>query len=223
MLRRVLIANRGEIAVRIARACRELGVESVAVYSDADRDALHVLEADRAVHIGLAEATASYLRVEGLLDAARQTECDAVHPGYGFLSENAGFARAVGDAGMTFVGPSAAAIETMGDKVRAREIASAAGLPLAPSATIASASEAAAAGALVGMPLLVKAAAGGGGKGMRIVHDGDDIEKAVESAQREAAAAFGDERVYLERFVERPRHVEVQILADNHGATHPSR
>jgi len=217
MFRRILIANRGEIAVRIARACRDLGVESVAVCSDADRDALHVIEADRAVHIGAAPATDSYLRVEAILEAAASTDCDAVHPGYGFLAENAAFARAVGDSGLVFIGPAPLAIEAMGDKIRAREIAGAAGVPLPPAATIEGAAKARAAGDEVGMPLLVKAAGGGGGKGMRTVRETGDLASAIEAARREARAAFGDDRVYLERLVEGARHIEIQVLADQHG------
>ena len=217
MFRRILIANRGEIAVRIARACRELGVESVAVYSDADRLAPHVAAADCAVHIGPAPARDSYLRIDNLLSAAKESGCDAVHPGYGFLSENAAFARAVNDAGATFIGPQAEAIEAMGDKVKAREIAAAAGVPLPPSASIERNQDAGATCKSLGFPLLVKAAAGGGGKGMRRIDSDDEVEAAIATARREALSAFGDDRVYLERYVERGRHVEVQILADASG------
>ncbi len=217
MLRRVLIANRGEIAVRIARACRELGVESVAVYSDADRAALHTQVTDQAVHIGAAAAAESYLRIDALLEAAAQTGCDSVHPGYGFLAENAAFARAVDQAGLVFIGPPAEAIEIMGDKLRARDVAASAGVPLSPSASIRGADEALAAAETIGTPLLVKAAAGGGGKGMRIVRDRDQLPSAIESAMSEARSAFGDDRVYLERYVEGARHIEVQVLADQHG------
>jgi len=217
MLRRVLIANRGEIALRVARACREMGIESVAVYSDADRDAPHVLAADRAVHIGPAPARESYLDVEALLAAARAAEADAVHPGYGFLSENAAFARAVADAGLTFVGPKSDVIAAMGDKTGARALAVEAGIPVAPAAVLEAASDRAAAGAQVGYPLLVKAAGGGGGKGMRVVDGPEGLTDAVDAAQREALGAFGDDRVFLERYFVDPRHIEVQIFADRGG------
>ncbi len=217
MFRKILIANRGEIAVRIARACREMDIESVAVYSDADRDAPHVRAADHAVHIGPSAATESYLRIPAIIEAARSAECDALHPGYGFLAENAGFARAVSDAGVVFIGPSPAAIETMGDKVRARQIAESAGVPLAPSCELREGETPQDLGNRIGFPVLVKAAAGGGGKGMRIVRSQSELETAIESARREAGSAFGDDRVYLERFVERARHIEVQVLGDHHG------
>ena len=210
MISTLLVANRGEIALRVIRTAHRMGIRTVAVYSDADRDAPHVRAADEAVHLGPTPATASYLNIEALLDAARRTGADAVHPGYGFLSERAEFAAAVVEAGLTFVGPSAAVMEQMGRKDRAREIAVAAGVPVVPRA------EAENAGA-VELPLLVKAAAGGGGKGMRIVRSADELEGAIAAARREAASAFGDDTLLLERYVERGRHVEVQVLADRHG------
>jgi acetyl-CoA carboxylase biotin carboxylase subunit len=218
-MRRVLIANRGEIAVRIARACRENGLASVAVYSDADRDAPHVRAADDAVAIGPAPARESYLCVEALLQAARAAGADAVHPGYGFLAENAAFARAVIDAGLTWIGPAPEAIAVMGDKVVARAKVSAAGVPVVPGVEVdaAAGAEIARRAASLGYPVLVKAAAGGGGKGMRRVASATELADALAAAAREAAAAFSDARVYLEKLVERPRHVEVQVLGDRHG------
>jgi 3-methylcrotonyl-CoA carboxylase alpha subunit/acetyl-CoA/propionyl-CoA carboxylase biotin carboxyl carrier protein len=208
----LLVANRGEIALRVIRAARGLGIRTVAVYSDADRSAPHVRAADTAVRLGPAPAAESYLRIEALLEAADRTGADAVHPGYGFLSERAEFARAVTGAGLTFVGPSAEVIDTMGRKDVAREVAVAAGVPVVPAFHAADVS----AGGL-DFPLLVKAAAGGGGKGMRVVRDPAGLDEAVAAARREAAGAFGDDTVLLERFVEQGRHVEVQVLADHHG------
>jgi acetyl-CoA/propionyl-CoA carboxylase biotin carboxyl carrier protein len=215
---RVLIANRGEIAVRIARTCRELGMPPVAVYSDADRDALHVQVADAAYRLGPPPAAESYLKVEAILDAARRAKATFVHPGYGFLAENADFARAVTDAGLTFVGPPAEAIEIMGDKVAARRAADAAGVPVVPGTREpVSVEEAAKAAADIGFPLAVKAAFGGGGKGMRVVGSEDGLAEALERAAREAGAYFGRPEVYLERYLERAHHVEAQVLADAHG------
>jgi acetyl-CoA carboxylase biotin carboxylase subunit len=215
MFTRVLIANRGEIAIRIARACRELGVSPAAVYSEADRTAPHVQAADRAACVGPPPSRESYLNIDAIIGAARSLEADAVHPGYGFLSENATFARAVADAGLTFIGPSPEAIAAMGDKTRARATVAAAGVPVAPAAeNLADPQQAAAA---LGFPLLVKAAAGGGGKGMRIVRSPGELSAAYAAAGREAEAAFGDGRLFVERYFERPRHVEVQILADHNG------
>ena len=218
-MRRVLIANRGEVAVRVARACREHGLSSVAVYSDADRDAPHVRAADDAVAIGPAPARESYLSVEALLAAARAAGADAVHPGYGFLAENAGFARAVIGAGLVWIGPPPDAIATMGDKVAARATVAAAGVRVVPGAEVdgADAAEAARRAESLGYPVLVKAAAGGGGKGMRRVASPAGLTDALAAAAREAAAAFADARVYLEKLIERPRHVEVQVLGDRHG------
>ena len=221
MFERVLVANRGEIAVRVIRTLRRLGIEAVAVYSDADAGARHVRAADRAVRLGPAAARASYLSVERILDAATSTGAQAVHPGYGFLSENPALARACLGAGLVFVGPSAEAIEVMGDKIRAKEAVGAAGVPVVPGVGAPGMTDAqlvAAAGDL-GPPLLVKPSAGGGGKGMRVVTDLADLPAALVSARREASASFGDDTLLLERYVARPRHIEVQVLADRHGAT----
>ena len=219
MIRRLLIANRGEIAMRIIRACRELGVETVAVYSEIDAQAPHVLAANRAIAIGPAPAHQSYLSIPRLVDAAREADADAVHPGYGFLSENAAFARACADAGLIFVGPPADAIEKMGSKIEARRIVSAARVPVVPGDTPDDQTDAGirAAAQRVGLPVLIKASAGGGGKGMRRVSDAAALDEAIQAARREAASAFGDGTLYVERLVERPRHVEVQVFADAHG------
>ncbi|GAA4616794.1 acetyl-CoA carboxylase biotin carboxylase subunit [Saccharopolyspora hordei] len=217
-LRRVLVANRGEIAVRIVRACHTAGVEAVAVYSDADEHARWVRMADEALHIGRSSAQKSYLDVEGLLKAAKAAEVDAVHPGYGFLAENSGFARAVRDAGLVFIGPPPEAIDLMGDKATARRTAEAAGVPVVPgSGPCSDQSEAERAAAELGYPLLIKAAAGGGGRGIRPVRDAQELADVLPSAQAEAQSAFGDPTVYLERALPRARHVEVQVLADEHG------
>jgi acetyl-CoA carboxylase biotin carboxylase subunit len=217
MFKRILIANRGEIAVRIARACRELGIEPLAVYSEADRQAAHVQVAERAACVGPPPSRESYLNSDAILAAAKAMEADAVHPGYGFLSENAAFARAVTDAGLKFIGPPAEAIAAMGDKTRARAIVAAAGVPVVPAAEELG-DNAAAAARKLGFPLLIKAAAGGGGKGMRIVREKGAFDAAFAAAGREATAAFGDGRLFLERYFDRARHVEVQVLADEHGA-----
>ena len=210
----LLVANRGEIAVRIITGARRRGLRTVAVYSDADRGAPHVRAADVAVHIGPTPATASYLDIDAILEAARRTGADAVHPGYGFLSERAPFARAVVEAGLTFVGPTAEVMDTMGRKDVARDVAIAAGVPVVPSAELRGETVDADA---IGYPLLVKAAAGGGGKGMRIVRDPADFADALAAARREAASAFGDDTILVERYIEHGRHVEVQVLADTHG------
>jgi acetyl-CoA carboxylase biotin carboxylase subunit len=221
-LRRVLVANRGEIALRIMRACRDEGIEMVAVYSDADRYAPFVRVADQAIRIGPAAPADSYLRIDALLDAARQSGADAVHPGYGFLSERAAFAQAVDDAGLIFVGPPASAISAMGDKTSARRLMAAAGVPIVPGSTAALSDpdEAAAVAHGIGYPVLVKAAAGGGGKGMRVVCAPRDLAAALATASSEATKAFGDGSVYLEKYIERPRHVEIQILADHERTVH---
>jgi acetyl-CoA carboxylase biotin carboxylase subunit len=220
VIERLLIANRGEIARRIVRTCRRLGIATVAVYSDADRSAAHVRDADEAVRIGPAAPTASYLDVDAVVRAALDTGCDAVHPGYGFLAENAAFARAVTGAGLTFVGPTPEVIELMGDKAAAKRHLAAAGVPVVPGEDRDDLDDQAllAAAADVGFPLLVKAVAGGGGKGMRTVEHPDHLPDALASARREAAAAFGDDRVILERRITRPRHVEIQVMADHHGS-----
>lgn len=219
ILRKVLIANRGEIAVRIARACRELGISSVAVYSEADRYAPHVSSSDEAVFIGPAEASLSYLNADRLLDACRSTAADAVHPGYGFLAESAEFAGRVQDAGLTFIGPPAAAIRQMGDKTAARRRMTEAGVPVVPGSDTAleTVEHALVAAEQVGYPVLLKAVSGGGGKGMRIVDRASDLESSFQAACREAGQAFGDDRIYIERYLENPRHIEIQVLADTHG------
>jgi acetyl-CoA/propionyl-CoA carboxylase, biotin carboxylase, biotin carboxyl carrier protein len=216
---RVLIANRGEIAVRVIRTCRELGLRTVAVYSDADREALHVDLADEAYRIGPPPSRESYLNVDAILEAARSAGATLIHPGYGFLAENAGFSRAVGEAGLTFVGPSPEAMETMGDKVAARRAAERAGVPVVPGTPDPVEPEAAAREAeRIGFPLAVKAAFGGGGKGMRVVASAGDLDEALQRAAREAGAYFGRQEVYLERYIERAHHVEAQILGDTRGS-----
>ncbi|MEU2335510.1 biotin carboxylase N-terminal domain-containing protein [Streptomyces sp. NPDC013172] len=210
----VLVANRGEIAVRVVRTLRSLGVRSVAVYSDADADARHVREADTAVRLGPAPAAESYLSVERLLDAAARTGAQAVHPGYGFLAENAAFARACEEAGLVFVGPPADAIALMGDKIRAKETVAAAGVPVVPGGRDPELADAARA---LGAPVLLKPSAGGGGKGMRLVRDLALLDEEIAAARREARASFGDDTLLVERWVDRPRHIEIQVLADGHG------
>ena len=219
MIRRLLVANRGEIAVRIIRACRELGVESVAVYSEADVAAPHVALADRAILLGPAAAAESYLHIGRIIDAARRTGAEAVHPGYGFLSENAEFAAACEGAGLVFVGPPADAIARMGSKVEARATMQRAGVPVVPGAAPADQSDQGLheAAGRVGYPVMLKASAGGGGKGMRVVQSAAALADAVASARREAVAAFSDGSLYVERLVERPRHIEIQVIADHHG------
>jgi acetyl-CoA carboxylase biotin carboxylase subunit len=221
MFKRVLIANRGEIAVRIIRACRELGIESIAVYSDADRAALHVREADHAYPVGPAPAAESYLNTAKILEAAKHTKADAVHPGYGFFSERAAFARAVQSAGLTWIGPAPDAIERMGDKVEARKIMSAAGVPVVPGSpgTLETEAEVAAIAKKIGFPIMVKAAAGGGGKGLRFVENDKDLASIVRTVSSEAKSSFGDGRFYVEKFLKQPRHIEVQVLADSQGNT----
>ncbi|HEY2431670.1 MAG TPA: biotin carboxylase N-terminal domain-containing protein [Vicinamibacterales bacterium] len=218
-VRRLLIANRGEIALRIVRACRELGVETVAVYSDPDATAPHVRAADFAVRVGPAPAAESYLRIPVILDAAASTGADAVHPGYGFLSERAAFARACEAAGLIFVGPPPAAIDAMGSKIGARRLMEAAGVPVVPGRTPTDQGDPgiAAAANEIGFPVLIKASAGGGGKGMRVAREAGALAEAIPSARREAQAAFGDGTLYVERLVERPRPVEIQVFADAHG------
>src|SRR5262245_26055066 len=218
-LQRVPVANRGEIALRIIRACHEEGLEAVAVYSDADRLSPHVRAANDAVAIGPPAASESYLSIPKLIDAAKRTGCNAIHPGYGFLSERAAFADAVVSAGLVFVGPPAAAIRAMGDKTEARRRMQAAGVPVVPGLTrnVTDASDARREAERVGLPVIMKAAAGGGGKGMRIIRALEEVAPAFQAARSESAKAFGDGSVYLERLLERPRHVEIQILADGRG------
>ena len=221
MFKKILVANRGEIALRVIRAAHELGVEAVAVYSEPDRLAPHVLAADEAYLIGPAPSAQSYLRGDVLIEVAKKSGAEAIHPGYGFLSERAPFIQAVRDAGLVFIGPSPEAVTAMGDKTEARKRATAAGVPVVPGTQdpLADAAEARRVAAEVGYPVLLKAAAGGGGKGMRIVRSEDEIERAFESAGNEAQAAFGDRSVYVEKFLEGPRHIEIQLLADRHGNT----
>ncbi len=219
-MRAVLVANRGEIARRVVRACRRFGLATVAVYSEADRDAPHVREADQAVLLGPAPARESYLDVERILEAARRSGADAVHPGYGFLSENWRFAEACARAGLTFIGPPPEAIRSMGDKIEARRLMAAAGVPTVPGSPgpVADATAAEAVAAGIGFPLIIKAAGGGGGIGMARVDRAADLAAAFATATRRAQSAFGNPAVYLERYLERPRHVEVQVFADTHGA-----
>jgi acetyl-CoA carboxylase biotin carboxylase subunit len=218
---KVLVANRGEIALRIIRACRELGVRSVAVYSTADRDSLHHELADESVCIGPPPAVSSYLNVPAIISAAELTGADAVHPGYGFLAENARFAEICERVGLKFVGPHSSTIARMGDKAEAREAAAEAGVPVTPGSQgpCESVEEVKRVGAEVGYPLVIKASAGGGGKGMRVVEAEAEVEAAYLGASREAGANFGDGSVYVEKYLERLRHVEVQVLADSHGET----
>jgi acetyl-CoA carboxylase biotin carboxylase subunit len=221
-MKRVLIANRGEIALRIIRACREEGLEPVAVYSSADRNAPHVRAADFAIDIGPAAPRESYLAIDRLVAAAHKSEADAVHPGYGFLAERAAFAEAVEGAGLTFIGPPADAIRAMGDKTEARRRMQAAGVPIVPglSTPVDDLKIASTAAAEIGYPVMVKAAAGGGGKGMRVVSRAEELGAALEAARSEAGKAFGDSSVYLEKFIERPRHIEIQILSDRARTIH---
>jgi acetyl-CoA/propionyl-CoA carboxylase biotin carboxyl carrier protein len=216
---KVLVANRGEIAVRIFRTLRELEIGSVAVYSDADRGRLHTRAADEAYRIGPGPADESYLRIDVLVETALRAGAQAIHPGYGFLAENAAFARAVEEAGLTWIGPPPAAIELMGSKTEARTTMKAAGVPIIPGATdpVRTVAEVVALGDEIGYPLIIKAAAGGGGKGMELVHDADEAERAFEAAQRQGLKYFADDAVYVERYLEDPRHVEAQVLADAHG------
>src|SRR5579875_125852 len=217
MFAKVLIANRGEIAIRVMRACEELGIATVAVYSELDRDALHARRADEAYLIGGGPATESYLRIDRILEVVERSGAEAVHPGYGFLAENAAFARALEERGITFIGPPSSAIEAMGSKTRARELMAAAGVPIVPGTTepvetVQRARELIADS--IGYPVAVKAAGGGGGKGFRVALSDDELEQAFEGASREGEKFFGDPTVYLERYLPDPRHVEVQVLAD---------
>src|SRR5512146_149732 len=220
MFKKVLVANRGEIAVRILRACRELGMESVAVYSEADRDALHVRYADEAYCLGPAPSRESYLRGDKIIEVACKTNAGAIHPGYGFLAERADFAQACQEAGIIFVGPKPSSISSMGDKAVARATVSAAGVPVVPGTEgegSLSDDELLAIAPKIGFPLLIKATAGGGGKGMREVRNLEEMPGLLQSARREAESSFGDGNVYLEKLLERARHIEIQILADSYG------
>ncbi|HEV7642747.1 MAG TPA: acetyl-CoA carboxylase biotin carboxylase subunit [Pyrinomonadaceae bacterium] len=219
MFKKILIANRGEIAVRVIRACRDMGIATVAVYSEADAAALHVRMADEAYLIGASPSNESYLRGDKIIEVARACGAEAIHPGYGFLSENAEFVRKVGAAGLTFIGPSPEAMEAMGGKISARKIAINAGVPVVPGTTepLVSADDALKTAEEFGFPVMLKASAGGGGKGMRLVENAGELKSAFETAQSEALASFGDDSVYLEKAVMRPRHIEIQIFADTHG------
>ncbi len=219
MFKKILIANRGEIACRVIRACREMRIETVAVYSDADADALHVRMADEAYNVGPAPSIESYLKSEGILDVARRSGAEAIHPGYGFLSENAEFVRQVIRAGITFIGPPPEAMEAMGGKISARKIAIAADVPVVPGTTspLKSYDEAVETAASFGYPIMLKASAGGGGKGMRLVNAEADLRSALETAQSEARASFADDAIYVEKAIVRPRHIEIQVFSDTHG------
>ena len=220
MFHKILIANRGEIALRIQRACRELGIPTVAVHSTADADAMHVRLADESVCIGPPAARDSYLNIPALLSAAVVTGADAVHPGYGFLSENADFAEMVETHGMTFIGPSPAHIRMMGDKISAKTAMAGLGVPLVPGSdgAVTDLTEAAEVAARIGYPVLIKAAAGGGGRGMKVAHTADELNEAWTVARTEARTAFGNDAVYMEKYLDRPRHIELQVMADNYGA-----
>ena len=216
---KILIANRGEIACRVIKSARAMGIKTVAVYSDADALALHVREADEAVHIGGAPAAESYLVIDKILDAIKQTGAQAVHPGYGFLSENKAFAEALEKAGIAFIGPPAGAIEAMGDKITSKKLAAEAGVSTVPGhmGLIEDADEAIKIANQIGYPVMIKASAGGGGKGMRIAWNDDEAREGFQSSKNEAAASFGDDRIFIEKFVTQPRHIEIQILGDKHG------
>ncbi|HKK58526.1 MAG TPA: acetyl-CoA carboxylase biotin carboxylase subunit [Salinivirga sp.] len=219
MIQKVLVANRGEIAVRVMRTCREMGLRTVAVYSDADRKSMHVRYADEAVHIGPAPSRESYLNIDRIIEVAKSTGADAIHPGYGFLSENAGFSERCEKEGIVFIGPGAHAINTMGDKISARKTMEKAGVPIVPGTLDPIDDEQKAIKKIkeIGLPVMIKASAGGGGKGMRLVHEEGNILSAIRSARSEASEAFGDGSVYIEKYITSPHHIEFQVLADNHG------
>lgn len=219
MIKKVLIANRGEIAIRVMRSCRELGIETVAVFSNADRSSLHVRFADEAYQIGPSPSSESYLVIDRIIEVAKKTGADAIHPGYGFLSENAAFSRRCKKEGIIFIGPDAHAIATMGDKITARETMMAAGVPVVPGTrqAISDENEAASTAREIGLPVMIKASAGGGGKGMRLVKNENDLLEAIRAARSEALSAFGDDSVYIEKYIESPHHIEIQILADTYG------
>jgi acetyl-CoA carboxylase biotin carboxylase subunit len=221
MFKKILIANRGEIAMRVLRACHEMGIAAVVVYSDVDRAALHVRKADEAYPIGAAAASESYLNINKILDIAARSGADAIHPGYGFLSENAKFAQACADAGVKFIGPTAAAMDAMGSKTRARQAMEKAGIPFVPGTSrgVESFAEAEKVAAKIGYPVMLKAAAGGGGKGMRLVHAPEQLKSSLDAARSEAERSFGNGEVYIERAIVNPRHIEMQVLADEHGHT----
>ncbi|MEM7615955.1 MAG: biotin carboxylase N-terminal domain-containing protein, partial [Pseudomonadota bacterium] len=219
MFSKILIANRGEIACRVIKTARAMGIKTVAVYSDADRNALHVRMADEAVHIGPPPAAESYIVIDKILDAVRQTGAEAVHPGYGFLSERAEFAQALAAEGVAFIGPPVGAIEAMGDKITSKKLASEAGVSTVPGymGLIADADEAVKIAGQIGYPVMIKASAGGGGKGMRIAWNEGETREGFQSSKNEAKASFGDDRIFIEKFVTQPRHIEIQVLGDNHG------
>ncbi|MEO0496758.1 MAG: biotin carboxylase N-terminal domain-containing protein, partial [Pseudomonadota bacterium] len=216
---KILVANRGEIACRVFKTCADLGIKTVAVYSDADRNALHVAMADEAVHIGAAPAAESYLVIDKIIDACKQTGAEAVHPGYGFLSERAEFAERLAAEGIAFIGPPPKAIEAMGDKITSKKIADEAGVSTVPGhmGLIDDAEHAVRIASEIGYPVMIKASAGGGGKGMRIAYSDDEAREGFERSKSEAASSFGDDRIFIEKFVEQPRHIEIQVLADAHG------
>ena len=220
-IKKVLVANRGEIAIRIMRSCREMGIATVAVFSDADRTAMHVRYADEAYNIGPAPSAASYLNMDKIIETAKLSGADAIHPGYGFLSENSEFSRRCRQEGICFIGPSPESIEMMGDKISARKKMIAAGVPVVPGTTDKVTSEAEAIRQIreIGLPVMIKASAGGGGRGMRLVHNDDQITTLLRAARSEARTAFGDDAVYIEKYVDSPHHVEFQILSDRYGNT----
>ena len=219
MFKKILIANRGEIAIRVIRTCRTLGIPTVAVYSEADRDSMHVMMADEAFLIGPAPSAESYLRIEKIIEVAKKSGADAIHPGYGFLSENAEFARALLETNITFIGPTPENIEAMGDKLASRELMKEAGVPTVPGTdgSVSNDSEAEAAAEKIGYPVIIKASAGGGGKGIRVVHDPKEIKSAFRACQSEGKNYFKDDRVFIERFIQNPKHIEIQVFGDKHG------
>jgi acetyl-CoA carboxylase, biotin carboxylase subunit len=218
MFKKILIANRGEIAVRIVKACKELGITSVVIYSDADKNSLHVRVADEAYHIGSSVASESYLNIEKIISLAKNVEVDAIHPGYGFFSENAEFIRKVNESGIKFIGPSEESVKLMGDKTSARRIMKSNNVPIVPGTTepVKTIEEAIKISEKIGLPIMIKASAGGGGKGMRKIEQMEDLESSIERAQNESLKAFGNSDIYIEKFIENPKHIEVQILADEH-------
>lgn len=218
-MKKILIANRGEIAVRVIKSCRRMGIQTVAIYSEADRDSKHVQIADEAFCVGPAPSAESYLNADSIIAICKENQVDGIHPGYGFLSENAGFVKAVTEAGITFIGPSPEAIDLMGSKIASKQAVEKYGVPLVPGINhaVEDIQEAASVAEQIGYPVLVKASAGGGGKGMRIVHKAEDLEGQMKTAQSEAQSAFGDRSVFIEKFVTKPRHIEIQLIADNYG------
>ena len=219
MFKKILIANRGEIACRVMKSAAKMGVKTVAVYSDADKDALHVSMADEAVHIGPPAAAQSYLVMEKILDACRETGAEAVHPGYGFLSERTAFAEMLGKAGIVFIGPNTSAIAAMGDKIESKKAAAAAGVTTVPGylGEISDDQHAVKIAREIGFPVMIKASAGGGGKGMRVAWSADEVAEGFASSRSEARSSFGDDRIFIEKFIENPRHIEIQVLGDRHG------